>query len=69
MPMTSGREQRLLSTRSYISRRITYGTKANHQHHISAILALLILAPAMPASAQEATLNGFDEYVNKQQEV
>ena len=29
------------------------------------ILALLILAQARPAPAQEATLNGFDDYVNK----
>ena len=35
------------------------------RRNIAIILALLILAQAGPAPAQEATLNGFDDYVNK----
>ena len=35
------------------------------KRYFGIMLALLMLAQARPAPAQEATLNGFDEYVNK----
>ena len=35
------------------------------RRYFGIILALIILTQGIPAAAQEATLNGFDDYVNK----